>query len=1407
MLKRFIPFSFLLFFVFSLGAQRPSFVPVDMHVISDASRVACDNKAGTCTQALTPSAQSNDKKYLCFKDKLNITHAKDQNLSSDPDSKTPAGVGYLFSNCKPTKTGPTIQDIAADPCAFKSIPPTAFGFSVFTGGNLKGDVEFFNDGYLQQTYNANKPISLFFSPITYDKLTPSSVIYEGKPEGACVNVTTSNAFEVVYLNEIKGTVTSQGNLSGSFKAVGGLSEYDNATNYAITISLKSNPAKKGTVTSGAAKHNGTVNFTVPENGSYLVSVEDGKSCGTVFEIVASIALDFSVKNDTVCADNKGQLFIIPSGGVAPYQYYYEKIPVGAGSSGPFTLPTNGIATPNLDGGDYNISIKDATGTFSDTKVGSIVKANQILAVTLSQNDPSCANILDGNVTANAIGGFVVNKNYYYTWNNGPQGSNQGSITGLGIGTYSVTVTDNFGCTTDAKTNLTGVQPMEVTVVKNTNATCIGAKDGQVRFDVKGGNPNAGGNYESFDFSWNNGKNTFSSQNALGGFLPNADPGDYNVTVTDSKGCKLATVVKLIGDRILKVKRDSSDAKCFGQKDGAITLQISQEGKGSNSTSPLIFSWSPNPSTTPPSNTAFTTSYTGVGAGLYKVTITDPTYGCILYDSIRVKQPKSALDAKITTKNDPTCAGNSANGKIEITVTGGTPSYAFKWDKSTSNSSSASNLIAGTYTITVSDANGCSQVVTATLNDPPGPKVTDIQVKDVNCFTDNNGSIKVTATAANAADVLTYAWSNGGKTAEIPNLKPNVYTVTITDQKGCAIIRDTIVKSPPLLEQVGSAAITKPSCPSTTDGKIELTITGGTPKYTYNWKNQNGDTGSKGNLDGPSIMIEGLKVGIYDITITDQNNCPGLVISLIDVTTPPIITLTKVLDKDVDCFLNTCNGKATVTVTAGNSPTGSYNFAWKSGSFGSGKINEPISADNLCKGWNTITVSDTRCDYVDSIFVGAPAPITYDTTSLQIVNATCFGNQDGSITVSGKGGASPYTYSWLSPTSNSSTIKDLAADDYILTIKDSKNCEFVTTITVSEPPALVVTVERADSLKCSNSKDGRITLNATGGNDAVAGQPKYTFAWPFNVSTTATADKLGAGTYSITVTDSKGCATVKDTMIGLPDAIIFTLDTITAPLCNGYTTEVKLRTAKGGSGSQLASYSLVVNDQELPRGVSAQLGGGKHRINVADPDGCLGDKDLEIDIQEPPRIRVYLGKDVELELGDSYEINAVIESTVPVAKYNWSTSVGATPLTFSDSCKTRCGQLIKPLVDGSYILQVEDSVGCVGADTLNLSIDRNRNIFIPNIFSPNVDGTNDFFEVFADPQSVEQINFLRVYDRWGTMVFESPSFIPQASRVNGNRWNGYYKDGEANIGVYVYVCEVKFIDGLVLVFRGDVMLAR
>ncbi|MFZ4543391.1 MAG: gliding motility-associated C-terminal domain-containing protein [Saprospiraceae bacterium] len=1409
MLKRFIPLSISLFFLSFASAQRPIFIPVDMTVIPDASRAACDNLAGSSTQTLTASSQSNDKKFLCFNDKLEILHNRDQVLISDPVPATPAGVGYLFLRCAPTKTGITIQDIAADPCILKTpsgaTPPG--GFSITTGGNTKGDNEFSNDGWLQTNYGSGKPVQLYFAPITFDKYNSASnpsATYEGTPSGACVNVNVAAAFNVVYLNAIKSSIIAQGNLDGIFRCNGGLPEWDNnSSSYAVDISLKTNTTVKGTVNSGPAKHNGNVQFSVPQNGTYVIDVQDGKSCGTTFEMVISSAVDVLVQNDTVCAGSNGKLTIVPSGGSGTYTYTWEKNPQGSGAiSGPFPLPIAGTTINNLPIGGYSITVQDTgSGATSPVRNGDIVTSNILLSVTLSNTNPTCPDSFDGKVAASVTGGFGP---YYYQWSNGESGSNKPLISNVGVAggnpKYSVTVTDRFGCTTEALTNLT-INQMSITNVLSTNASCTGAKDGLITFDVTGGNP-AGGNY---NFKWQLSSNPADTlvYNAGGANLFQRDPGFYSVTITDSKGCKLFNnSLEIKENRKLTITKNIVDAKCFNVKDGTISLQVNESGQGAPSSGPVTFSWSPVPSAFQ-SGTNFTTTYGQVGVGKYQVTVSD-NFKCVIRDSVTVKQPASALTVSNTVKNDPTCLGNSANGQITIVASGGTTPYTYAWNKSAITLPTLSNLFADTYIVTVTDLQGCTASLSVVLDPPPGPQIASIQTNNVNCFSDNNGSIKISATKANPNDVLTYKWSNSGSTTdELKDLKPGKYSVTVTDQKGCAIKRDTAITSPAPLELVGLPAITKPSCPTSNDGKIDITVKGGTASYTYEWKSL--------TLSGSSISasssfsIPNLTVGTYGITVTDQNNCPKLIISDVAINFPPIITITKNIDKDVDCYnFGPCNGKATVVVTAGNSANGSYSFLWQSGSIGIGQLNEAVSADNLCRGWNRVTITDGKCELVDSVLIGSPLPVGIDTSTFQIKTITCNGGNDGAISLEGKGGVGPYTYNWGQGGSNG-TAANLNAGDYLVTVTDSKNCPYSTTITLIEPAALIAAVDTAktDSVSCARYSDGKITLKYSGGNPG-----GYAFAWSPNVSTGDVADKLPAGSYSVVVSDAKGCTVaVAPYLITEPDSISFTLDTIKSPLCFGYLTEVKIKNAIGGNGSMLANYTYSIDDGAAVNAKNGILStiAGTHNIKVYDPIGCYAQQTINVD--EPPRIRVYLGQDVEIELGNSYEINATIDAVSPIVKYAWSNSPNATPVTLSDSCENRCAQIIKPLVDGSYILLVEDTLGCMGADTLNITIDRNRNVYLPNAFSPNVDGTNDFFEVFADPQSVEQINFMRVFDRWGNIVFESPSFIPTASRNNGNRWNGYYRDIEANIGVYIYVCEVKFIDGLIITFRGDVMLAR
>lgn len=1408
-------------------AQRPTFISVDPRVQTDPSRAACDNKAGTSTQTLNATSQSNDKRFLCYKDKLTIRHSKDQTLISDPVKTTPPGVAYLYLRCAPTKTGPTVQDVAADPCILKSpagATPPGYGFYVETGGNTKGDNEFENDGYWQTNYAAGKPFALHFAPITFDafdfSVNPPKAQYEGTPSGQCVDVNTAAAFEVVYLNEIKQTILTQGDKTGNFRLVGGFPEYTTTQNYTVTVALKSAP-NTPVATISNKKHNEVINFTTPQNGTFTVTVEDGKSCGITFDMVLSAAFDVLATPKAVSCSggSNGEITLTPSGGTAPYSYVWAQIAGASGSATPTNLPTTGDAIPNLKAGNYSITVTDNTGATKVLSPIQVVEPVKVLTVNVSPTNPSCNDSKDGNMTANPDGGTLP---YTYEWNNGEKGTSKSSITGIdfqkGIynGSYTVTVTDANGCKATSSASFKDLQ-MVITNVNNQNATCKGSKDGQINFDITGGT-SIGGNY---NYLWSNSITGIASNVVFF----NIEVGKYRVSITDANGCRLDSTFEVKEARKLIVTQSIDDAKCFGQKDGAIAIQVTQQGLGANSVSPMNFAWNTNPSSTNPAITAFTYSASNVGTGTYYLTITD-NFNCKIVDTVNVKQPNTALDITITNKKDPTCNGNSIDGEIAIAATGGTAPYLYEWSNNGGNLPERKNLVSGTYRVTVSDANGCSKTANVTLIDPPGPSITDIKVKNVNCFTDDNGSIELTTTKANPADVLTYKWSNGGTTATLNNLKPGAYTVTVSDQKGCAIIRDTIVKSPPVLELVGNAVATSPKCPTSADGTIELEVKGGTAPYTYKWKANGADSTASGQSS--NYVIKGLPVGAYDITVTDQNNCPGLVIPLIQLSTPSTITLTKVKDRDVSCFTGKCDGKATLTITAGNSASGNYEFKWQTNAFGTAQLNEAIAFDELCRGWNRVTITDGACSLIDSIFIPSPAPLTYDTLALQVTDVSCKGRDDGAIVVIAKGGVGPYNYAWQQG-STTPAIGSLAVGDYILTITDNKGCIFETTIPVKEPEALIAKFDSTSSIfqtTCATGQgepDGKLTIIASGGNITNNDPSKnYTYSWSDNKLNGAQVNGLITGTYAVTVSDTKGCNSVLNVSIVAPEPIAFTLDTIVPPLCNGFTTLIKVKTASGGNGSQLSNYTFSVDDGALANvdGGSIAVLAGPHVIKVYDSNkpgsgtgslACFATANIPT-IQEPSAVRVYLGKDpLEVSLGETITIDATVDSEVPIKPnaWIWSATPNSNPLSPSadTTCKNNCRDIIRATLDGQYSLEVENENGCKGIGTLNLIIDRSRNVYLPNAFSPNVDGTNDFFEVFSDGRSVESINYLRVFDRWGTQVFESPKFKPEESRVIGNRWNGYYKDNEANIGTYVYICEVKFIDGVIIVFRGDVTLLR
>ena len=1391
MLLRFIPILLFTLLSHAVFAQVPTQVVYESSsFMPNASRAACDNDAGSSTQTLAANAQSNDKVYLCKDDVLNIKHNGSFNLSGDPIASTPAGIGYAWYTCKPTVSGITLPLIVADPCIFKgnaTYPTGPSGLFITTNNSLAGNVQFINDGFLQTAFNAGKPVKFTFAPITFDKLnTIGQAVYEGTPAGSCVNLNTAASFDVIYLNAIKKTIVSQGDLAGSFKALGGLSEYDNGTtNYTITINLKSNPAVKGTVTSGAAKHNGTVTFTAPQNGVYTVDIQDGKSCGLTFDMTLSKAFTIDVKADTVtCFGNSdGSFTIIPIGGTGPYTFVWKKS--GGANSASQALPLSGATISGLAFGTYTVVATDNLGA-TISKDFDIVQASAIFSVTTSATNPKCIGNKDGSVTANVTGGFGP---YYYDWSNGEKGFGKNTITNVGIdpatgaNDFSVTVTDKAGCMKIASTNLT---VKTIQIQKNVkDATCSGLGDGEVEVVASGGN-SVSGNY-NFQWSYNN-----FSQVAKSSKLTNLKDGTYKVTIVDDNGCKLIDSLVVKPGKILSMTPVVTNNKCFGDKAGKIF--VTGNTAGGAAATPYIFTF--NPGNVGVLNaTATTFSYEQLAAGKYSVTMSDGDGCTVSIPVLEVKDPPKLTITNVTVK-DPTCLGAAKDGEIEIKVAGGTlaagNNYKYKWNNSVLLPK-ISGLIAGMYDIKVTDDNSCVETKTFILVPPLAPKITNFLVKNVNCPNSTNGSVEVKATPATAGDVLTYTWSNGKSGDGIFDLPPNKYIVTISDQKGCTIVGDTAVKAPAPLTLIDTL-VTKPSCTNSKDGTISLSIAGGTKPYTFTW-----EVLGKIQSTSTDTVLTNLPGASYTISVTDSKGCDMIPI-VVNVAKPLITKISFTNLKEISCVNSgNCDGKATCTVTQGENPNAVYNFVWGINKSDVGTSSTQIT---LCKGYNTVTVSEAgNCPIVDSVFIGSPEPVGLDTADISPIR--CFNGFDGTITLKPKGGIPPYTFEWKivgGPTTP--TITALKSGDYPFTIRDVNGCEFAGNVEMKQPEELIIEKTIVD-ISCFGATDGQIIIKTTGGTAGPDPANPYAYAWTGNVSTTNIAKKLSATKYEVTVTDANGCSVIESGVPGEPTEIRFELDTIAQPICAGYLTDVTVKTVSGGSGSQPSNYTLFIDDVSASAASSIGVYAGQHTVRVLDPNGCSS-MDIKIKVDDPPAIRVNLGLDREVLLGKDEELNAAIESTNPLVKYTWSPTTG---LSFSDSCKNFCARLIRPIEDATYILTVMDTIGCIGADTINITIDKNRNVYLPNIFSPNVDGTNDFMEVFASTESVAMINYFRIYDRWGNMVFESPSFKPVESRGLGNRWNGFYKDSKANEGVYIYVCEVKFVDGVVLRFRGDVTLIR
>ena len=444
--------------------------------------------------------------------------------------------------------------------------------------------------------------------------------------------------------------------------------------------------------------------------------------------------------------------------------------------------------------------------------------------------------------------------------------------------------------------------------------------------------------------------------------------------------------------------------------------------------------------------------------------------------------------------------------------------------------------------------------------------------------------------------------------------------------------------------------------------------------------------------------------------------------------------------------------------------------------------------------NTVIVSDANgCDNTLIFEVGAPTPLTIAPATF--IPPSCNGDSDGSIELetSGNGGTPPYNFLWDDMSTN--PLRDgITAGTYSVTITDDNGCEFDTMLTLTQPDVLVgsIDLDNTNGISCSGLADGQITATFTGGN--AIDFSDMTYIWSNGGNTNQISD-LPPGTYTVTLSDQNGCSDIASFTVNEPPPIIANIPTPDEPLCFGFQTFMTVESATGGNGGPF-SFSID-NGPTQDIGTQIPVFAGTHTVTVFDTTGACGFTE-EIIINQPPEVIVDLGPDIEIQLGESAQLNAVLGgSVVPIDSIIW------TPLD-SLSCIGCLNPVVSPIDGTTYNIQVFNTNGCTGSDDIFVDVDKNRNVYIPNAFTPNGDGFNDFFQVFTGP-GVTNVNSILVFDRWGEVVYSAQNISPSPFPDSSNGWDGKMNGRIMNPGVFVYLIEVEFDDRVTLLFRGDVTL--
>lgn len=863
---------------------------------------------------------------------------------------------FTFSQTPP----PSVVIAAPSPitCAAPTIQINASGSS--SGGDITYNWFASNGGHIVSGGNTATPVVDAAGTYTLQIVNNVSTCSAFGSTSVNANLTTptSNAGAAFAISCNQPTATLQGSGSGG-----------NNLTYLWTAS------NGGNIVSGA----GSLTPVVNSSGTYTLKVTNPTNGCTATSTTTVTGNSTSVSavatgGSLTCTAPSVTLNVTTSGSGVSYEW-----------TGPNNFTSQAQNPVVATAGEYTVVVSDP-GSGCTGSVSAIVAANNVVpgaaatGGTLACNNPAVV-----------LGGSTPAANTIYQWT-GPNSfaSAQQNPSVTAPGAYELVVTDTLnGCASTATATVN--QNIAAPTASATAATNLNCNTSEIQI-----NGTASSQGANFTYEWTGG-NIVSGNNTLTPVV-NA-PATYNLLVTNQmNGCTSTTSVTVNQSAPVTATASVLSVLCNGGANGSAST-IAGGGNGSYS-----YLWS---------NGATTSSIENLTAGTYGLVVTDGE-GCTAIASAVVAQPAVLLANATATAQT---ANGVDDGTASATPSGGTAGYTYVWSTSETTSSIA-NLAPGTYTVSVTDGNGCISVEVVTVNSFNCTLAASVVSSNVSCFGGNNGSAAISLSGAN--DPVTFAWSNGNSTQEVNNLAAGTYTVQIMDGNNCPASLNVNISQP--LQLAANATSTPESEAGANDGTATANPVGGTSPYTYLWNN-----------GATSAQITNLAPGAYSVEVTDVNGCvtnQTVTVNSFDCT---IATQFSVVD--ITCN-GLSNGSATVVLNGGTSP---FIYAWSNG--GSTATISGIPAGN----YNVSITDENGCIVEANVVVNEPSALTAVVTN--VVNTICPSDPSGVINTSTSGGTPNYTYMWNTG-ATTQNLGNVTAGTYTMMATDANGCTQSVSVTVT-----------------------------------------------------------------------------------------------------------------------------------------------------------------------------------------------------------------------------------------------------------------------------------------------------------------------------------------------------------------------